>query len=147
RPRGSLRQGRDASSSRRCLSCSGHGSRDLDRSWSTLRSRCEMQGVGTNDRDLDRKSTRLNSSHVSISYAVFCLKTKKLTVSISDTAVLSSSSSCACYPRSLLSFPTRRSSDLDREDRCGRGEMLHLHEDAFHVVDTAREISIVRGPR
>src|SRR5699024_12739595 len=25
----------------------------------------------------DRKSTRLNSSHVSISYAVFCLKTKK----------------------------------------------------------------------
>src|SRR5437868_12078996 len=28
---------------------------------------------------LDRKSTRLNSSHVSISYAVFCLKKKKET--------------------------------------------------------------------
>src|SRR5699024_12435550 len=27
--------------------------------------------------NLDRKSTRLNSSHVSISYAVFCLKKKK----------------------------------------------------------------------
>src|SRR6516164_10628213 len=27
----------------------------------------------------DRKSTRLNSSHSSISYAVFCLKTKKKT--------------------------------------------------------------------
>src|SRR5438477_5211554 len=27
---------------------------------------------------LDRKSTRLNSSHMSISYAVFCLKKKKL---------------------------------------------------------------------
>src|SRR5207245_10219359 len=27
--------------------------------------------------DLDRKSTRLNSSHGSISYAVFCLKKKK----------------------------------------------------------------------
>src|SRR5207302_3841480 len=27
--------------------------------------------------DLDRKSTRLNSSHVKISYAVFCLKKKK----------------------------------------------------------------------
>src|SRR5438067_7613927 len=27
---------------------------------------------------LDRKSTRLNSSHVSISYAVFCLKKKKV---------------------------------------------------------------------
>src|SRR5690625_7515472 len=26
----------------------------------------------------DRKSTRLNSSHVAISYAVFCLKKKKL---------------------------------------------------------------------
>src|SRR5438067_7722381 len=29
------------------------------------------------DRKVDRKSTRLNSSHVSISYAVFCLKKKK----------------------------------------------------------------------
>src|SRR6266513_4531627 len=28
-------------------------------------------------RQPDRKSTRLNSSHVSISYAVFCLKKKK----------------------------------------------------------------------
>src|SRR5207249_11461207 len=28
-------------------------------------------------RHQDRKSTRLNSSHVSISYAVFCLKKKK----------------------------------------------------------------------
>src|SRR5690606_42063502 len=29
-------------------------------------------------RSLDRKSTRLNSSHVKISYAVFCLKKKKI---------------------------------------------------------------------
>src|SRR2546429_4369443 len=29
------------------------------------------------DHDLDRKSTRLNSSHGYISYAVFCLKKKK----------------------------------------------------------------------
>src|SRR5207249_10461940 len=28
----------------------------------------------------DRKSTRLNSSHVSISYAVFCLKKKRKTI-------------------------------------------------------------------
>src|SRR3712207_7951870 len=28
-------------------------------------------------RDADRKSTRLNSSHANISYAVFCLKKKK----------------------------------------------------------------------
>src|SRR5439155_27140568 len=32
--------------------------------------------LGRNPRD--RKSTRLNSSHVAISYAVFCLKKKKL---------------------------------------------------------------------
>src|SRR5256885_5582741 len=30
----------------------------------------------------DRKSTRLNSSHLVISYAVFCLKKKKLTCSL-----------------------------------------------------------------
>src|SRR3712207_7245405 len=29
------------------------------------------------DLELDRKSTRLNSSHANISYAVFCLKKKK----------------------------------------------------------------------
>src|SRR3989442_10061111 len=29
-------------------------------------------------RSLDRKSTRLNSSHVRISYAVFCLKKKQI---------------------------------------------------------------------
>src|SRR2546427_7524671 len=33
-------------------------------------------GVGV-DIDQDRKSTRLNSSHSQISYAVFCLKKKK----------------------------------------------------------------------
>src|SRR3712207_8403306 len=31
---------------------------------------------GTPVRKLDRKSTRLNSSHANISYAVFCLKKK-----------------------------------------------------------------------
>src|SRR5699024_12041187 len=36
-----------------------------------------IMGGGRNNRYLDRKSTRLNSSHVSISYAVFCLKKKK----------------------------------------------------------------------
>src|SRR5690554_7297171 len=31
----------------------------------------------SNEKSVDRKSTRLNSSHVRISYAVFCLKKKK----------------------------------------------------------------------
>src|SRR5438874_3316269 len=36
----------------------------------------EMYGVPNSVRRRDRKSTRLNSSHVEISYAVFCLKKK-----------------------------------------------------------------------
>src|SRR5699024_11367138 len=35
----------------------------------------------------DRKSTRLNSSHVSISYAVFCLKKKKQMQDTSDHSI------------------------------------------------------------
>src|SRR5256884_2735498 len=37
----------------------------------------EGNPCGRLSRDGDRKSTRLNSSHVYISYAVFCLKKKK----------------------------------------------------------------------
>src|SRR2546426_5944949 len=36
-------------------------------------------GAAGGRRDKDRKSTRLNSSHLVISYAVFCLKKKKKT--------------------------------------------------------------------
>src|SRR5256885_8349165 len=36
-------------------------------------------------RGLDRKSTRLNSSHLVISYAVFCLKKKKKTILLFST--------------------------------------------------------------
>src|SRR5690349_23962375 len=38
-----------------------------------------LLGVDVHDATADRKSTRLNSSHVEISYAVFCLKKKKKT--------------------------------------------------------------------
>src|SRR5690606_42009795 len=46
----------------------------LDAAWEIARgwSATERQAL----RDEDRKSTRLNSSHVKISYAVFCLKKK-----------------------------------------------------------------------
>src|SRR5690348_17670299 len=37
----------------------------------------ESQARGVSPSHPDRKSTRLNSSHPSISYAVFCLKKKK----------------------------------------------------------------------
>src|SRR5690606_32259775 len=59
----------------------------------------------------DRKSTRLNSSHVKISYAVFCGR------------------------RALHSFPTRRSSDLRATAAVLRGvrlwEDLLLNTDSF----------------
>src|SRR2546426_5793110 len=55
----------------------------LFRSLLHLRDDRESEGRGADpperrrDRDGDRKSTRLNSSHLVISYAVFCLKKKK----------------------------------------------------------------------
>src|SRR5688572_32483358 len=52
-----------------------------------LRARCRV--------DLDRKSTRLNSSHSQISYAVFCLKKKKQTKmsNIQHTSILNTHTS------------------------------------------------------
>src|SRR2546422_5209275 len=41
------------------------------------RSRPQIQPTNTRRKRTDRKSTRLNSSHGYISYAVFCLKKKK----------------------------------------------------------------------
>src|SRR3989475_3272113 len=53
-----------------------------------LRIRTEDRGVGNAVPDFglgqDRKSTRLNSSHSQISYAVFCLKKKKKNPKIRD---------------------------------------------------------------
>src|SRR5438067_10037156 len=41
---------------------------------------CPGLRVGVEEGSGDRKSTRLNSSHVSISYAVFCLKKKNILI-------------------------------------------------------------------
>src|SRR5262245_65017493 len=43
----------------------------------TQRYKCETKKVCRKRHRGDRKSTRLNSSHLGISYAVFCLKKKK----------------------------------------------------------------------
>src|SRR5438270_6131311 len=43
-------------------------------------SRSRRGQVGIADHEQDRKSTRLNSSHSQISYAVFCLKKKNKTL-------------------------------------------------------------------
>src|SRR5438876_6303991 len=52
--------------------CVGHA-----RPKTLLRFFVEVRRVGLRVHQPDRKSTRLNSSHPSISYAVFCLKKKK----------------------------------------------------------------------
>src|SRR2546430_7784729 len=57
-----------ARASRKCLESIRRGPSPVCR----LRPRCFFPAT-----DSDRKSTRLNSSHSQISYAVFCLKKKK----------------------------------------------------------------------
>src|SRR5256885_12120269 len=57
------------------------------------RRRRGARGLPAQPRRRDRKSTRLNSSHLVISYAVFCLKKKKtyliVIVSITSTSDVS----------------------------------------------------------
>src|SRR3712207_6984094 len=57
---------------------------------------------------LDRKSTRLNSSHANISYAVFCLKKKNIPSTLylsSSPLTLASISFCCCFtPSPICSF-------------------------------------------
>src|SRR3712207_7830305 len=48
---------------------------DINFNWGTG---SPADNVPSNNFSADRKSTRLNSSHANISYAVFCLKKKKI---------------------------------------------------------------------
>src|SRR3712207_6912955 len=58
------------------------GSHERDRARVGESHRNGIRAVPGEDRQ-DRKSTRLNSSHANISYAVFCLKKKKQTQHLS----------------------------------------------------------------
>src|SRR3989475_7489429 len=80
----------------------------------------------------DRKSTRLNSSHSQISYAVFCLKKKK------NTSELESQSNLVCR---LLLEKKKEDNETVREEkavivcsalshdlRCNKDyQVIHLH--------------------
>src|SRR5207302_10193568 len=50
---------------------------ELDPGWTATAPGGTLRSGVARTREVDRKSTRLNSSHVKISYAVFCLKKKK----------------------------------------------------------------------
>src|SRR3712207_8462450 len=53
----------------------GRDAHGLDDPYAELaRHHCRRHQAAAGDRYQDRKSTRLNSSHANISYAVFCLK-------------------------------------------------------------------------
>src|SRR5262245_43959402 len=58
------------------LSRTLEGPGTIQRSSSDLSSSSEVNSSGGSNAGSDRKSTRLNSSHLGISYAVFCLKKK-----------------------------------------------------------------------
>src|SRR5256886_8606537 len=51
--------------------------------------RKELSASTRREASSDRKSTRLNSSHSQISYAVFCLKKKKQFINVHDPAIIS----------------------------------------------------------
>src|SRR3712207_7949411 len=51
-------------------------SRQIEKKKTTLRGRTQINLFFEPSTRTDRKSTRLNSSHANISYAVFCLKKK-----------------------------------------------------------------------
>src|SRR3712207_8822767 len=50
----------------------------IDADWGTW-------SLDSSEVEIDRKSTRLNSSHANISYAVFCLKKKNVSFSFTPT--------------------------------------------------------------
>src|SRR5256886_5233382 len=74
---------------------------------------CLLGGLMNRDHlKVDRKSTRLNSSHSQISYAVFCLKKKKLSVAqpFRQHREPPCIRECAAYPSSI---PIERTRSLD----------------------------------
>src|SRR5690554_7393341 len=69
-----------------------------------------MEVLKKSAEEIDRKSTRLNSSHVRISYAVFCLKKKRR---VSDTSSTQPRRSPSCCPGDATTSPVpNRSSPL-----------------------------------
>src|SRR2546426_3382467 len=72
----------------------------------------------------DRKSTRLNSSHLVISYAVFCLKKKKNSIAL------------ATYPRILTHDKATLVQGLRLHPEVNIRASLHGVPHSFHLLST-----------
>src|SRR5256885_12175375 len=70
----------------------------------------------------DRKSTRLNSSHLVISYAVFCLKKKKYR----NIPLSLSSRSSMSYATSLDFIPVPSTGHADYFTSCAAAACVHV---------------------
>src|SRR3989440_6729978 len=82
-------------------------------------------------RNIDRKSTRLNSSHDQISYAVFCLKKKNNNTTYSGARLVAGDAAAASQSPRLLPLPERRKMRLPanppaRRATRGRAKPRHL---------------------
>src|SRR2546430_13342754 len=79
--------------------------------WSA-RSRSNSKSTPRFSQPRDRKSTRLNSSHSQISYAVFCLKKKKKINSIYYISIEKSSSSLLANMHHLHQSDNRKTTPV-----------------------------------
>src|SRR2546426_8080867 len=70
-------------------------------------------------RKRDRKSTRLNSSHLVISYAVFCLKKKKKNADQHDTHAREIVAPLLQHVRTHVPKCLTRSTDIPPMTQCG----------------------------
>src|SRR5690348_17616249 len=82
---------------------------------------------------VDRKSTRLNSSHPSISYPVFCLK-KKDTLPLPKTAAKHLHSTLAHAPRKTDSAPRHQPTQPVDQHPC------HSHRSPLHDAITETQL-------
>src|SRR5439155_11046815 len=78
---------------------------------------------------VDRKSTRLNSSHVAISYAVFCLKKKKKNVYVGDEEMFNRE-----IVEALLAW--------QGENSIWRGQLLTKCLHSVYVVEGAYDVHV-----
>src|SRR5256885_3047188 len=83
----------------------------------------------------DRKSTRLNSSHLVISYAVFCLKKKKVPERLHDLLLLQTALILSDNPPVVFDDPTALS--------CGVATSMSIRHP--HLVQLSERLHLIQA--